>query len=61
MTPKELFKFANPYQIAKLLGISPSGCYRWNLTGKVPPLRLYELREKKPEWFENQTTEWIKK
>jgi hypothetical protein len=51
MTPQELFKLANPYQISKILGITPSSCYKWNVTGQIPPLRLYELKDKKPEWF----------
>jgi predicted site-specific integrase-resolvase len=51
MTLEQLFKKANPYQVAKILGITPSSAYKWRKEGEIPPLRLYELKEKRPEWF----------
>jgi predicted transcriptional regulator len=38
--------------IARILGVTAPACYKWKKSGNVPPLRLYELKEKKPEWFE---------
>ena len=45
----------NLSEIAKVLGVTAPACYKWKLSGEVPPLRLYELKEKKPEWFEEKT------
>lgn len=36
--------------LAKLLGITPSAISQWG--EEVPPLRMYELRDRKPEWFD---------
>ena len=38
--------------LAKLLGITPSAISQWG--AEVPPLRAYELKELKPEWFQAQ-------
>jgi Mn-dependent DtxR family transcriptional regulator len=51
MTVEEIQKFATLYQIAKILGVSPPSCYKWKETNKIPDLRLYQLKEKRPEWF----------
>jgi len=40
------------YKIAKVLNITVSAPYKWKKTGKIPALRLYELKEKKPHWFD---------
>lgn len=40
------------YKIAKELGITVSAPYKWKKKGKIPALRLYELKEKKPHWFD---------
>jgi len=37
------------YKLAKLLGITPQAVQAWGDT--IPALRLYQLRERKPEWF----------
>jgi predicted transcriptional regulator len=39
----------NANKLAALLGISPQAVSKWPET--IPPLRLYQLREKKPRWF----------
>jgi len=36
-------------KLAALLGITTQAVYLWG--DKVPPLRMYELRDLKPEWF----------
>ena len=41
----------NLSEVARVLGITAPAAYKWLKTGVVPPLRVYELREKKPEWF----------
>lgn len=44
------------YKLARLLGITPQAVQRWGDT--IPALRLYQLRDKKPEWFtESAATE----
>lgn len=52
MDIKTLETKATLYQVAKLLNLSPPAVYKWRKAGKIPTLRLYELKEKKPEWFE---------
>lgn len=37
------------YKLAKLLGITPQAVQAWGET--IPALRLYQLRERRPEWF----------
>lgn len=37
------------YKLAKLLGITPQAVQAWG--DIIPALRLYQLRERKPEWF----------
>jgi hypothetical protein len=50
MKVEELTKHATLYEIAKLLGMTPPSTYKWKKTG-VPLLRVYQLKELKPEWF----------
>lgn len=35
--------------LAKILGITSSAIHQWGET--VPPLRVFELKELRPEWF----------
>lgn len=51
MTLEKLLEYATLYEIAKILGLSPPSAYKWKEKGKIPELRLYQLREKRPEWF----------
>jgi DNA-binding transcriptional regulator Cro len=51
MKIEDLEKHATCYKIAKLLGVTPTSVYQWKRTGKIPPLRIYQLKEMKPEWF----------
>jgi transposase-like protein len=51
MSLEELEKKGTLYEIAKILGITASSAYKWRKIKHIPPLRLYELKEKKPEWF----------
>lgn len=43
----------NLSEIARILGITAPAAYKWG--SEVPMLRLYQLKEKKPEWFEEKT------
>ena len=52
MTLEQLLKETTLYKVAKVLGTTPSACYKWKKNGKIPALRLYELKEKKPHWFD---------
>lgn len=50
MTVEELMKHATLYRIAKILGMTPASVYKWKKAG-IPELRIYQLKEKRPEWF----------
>ena len=52
MPVSELLKHCTLYEAAKILGLTPPSVYKWNSTGKVPLLRVYQLRELRPQWFE---------
>ena len=54
MTVAELEKITSLYKVAKLLGVSAPSVYKWKAKDKIPALRLYQLKEKKPEWFEGK-------
>lgn len=54
MTVEELMKKANLSEVARLLNLSAPAVYKWKKTNKIPKLRLFELRELKPEWFKEQ-------
>jgi len=51
MTITELKQFATLYQVARILKISPPAVYKWEKKEQIPPLRLYQLKELRPEWF----------
>ena len=55
MTVAELEQKASLYKVAKILGLTAPAVYKWRETGKVPDLRVYQLKEKKPEWFSDFT------
>ena len=38
--------------LADLFGVSVQAVYRWARDGELPASRVYELRVKRPEWFE---------
>jgi len=54
MKIEDLEKHATCYRIAKMLGVTPTSVYQWKKTGKVPPLRVFQLKEMKPEWFKGE-------
>ena len=54
MTIDQLLKHANLSEVARILSLSAPAVYKWKKTGKVPDLRVYQLREKKPEWFKEE-------
>ena len=51
MTLEQLMKKTTLYKVSKALGVTPPAIYKWKKTGKIPPLRMYQLKEMKPEWF----------
>ena len=51
MTITELKQFATLYQVARILKISPPAVYKWEKKEQIPPLRLYQLKELRPEWW----------
>lgn len=51
MTITELKQFATLYQVAKILKISPPAVYKWEKKEQIPALRLYQLKELRPEWW----------
>ena len=54
MKLEKLMEFATLYEVAKILGLSPPSAYKWQKKGEIPALRLYQLKEKKPEWFKDE-------
>ncbi|ALP62382.1 Cro/CI family transcriptional regulator [Paraburkholderia caribensis] len=51
MTKSELINRAGGVaRLAKLLCVSSQAVSKWPDAG-IPPLRLYQLRDLKPEWF----------
>jgi len=51
MNIQDLQKHTTLYKVALLLDLTPPAVYKWRKSG-IPPLRLYQLKELKPEWFE---------
>lgn len=54
MKLSDLPKDVTLYQVAKVLGLSAPATYKYKKKGVIPPLRVYELKEKKPEWFKEK-------
>lgn len=54
MTFDELMKLTTVREVSKVLDISVPAIYKWKNTNTVPELRLFQLREKKPEWFKEE-------
>ena len=55
MTVEELEKKASLYKVAQVLNLTAPAVYKWRKKNVIPDLRLYQLREKKPEWFSDLT------
>lgn len=53
ITVEQLTKHVTLYKVAKILGMTPPSVYKWIKNG-IPPLRQYQLRELRPEWFDNK-------
>jgi hypothetical protein len=54
MTVTELEKITTLYKVGQMLGLTYPAVYKWRKTNKIPPLRLFQLKEMKPEWFLQQ-------
>lgn len=54
MTVEELMKKASLSDVARLLNLSAPAVYKWKKTNKIPPLRLFQLRELRPQWFKEE-------
>jgi DNA-binding transcriptional regulator YdaS (Cro superfamily) len=49
MTKQQAIQLAgSKAKLARLLGITPGAIFHWK---EIPVRRVYELKEKKPEWF----------
>jgi hypothetical protein len=49
MTKEEAIKLAGSQAaLARLLGVTRGAVFLWK---NIPPLRIYQLKEIKPEWF----------
>jgi hypothetical protein len=51
MTIEELQTKITLYKIAKELNLTYPAVFKWKKRGKIPPLRLFQLKEIHPEWF----------
>ena len=53
MKVEDIEKHMTCYALAKLLKVSPNAVYHWKKDkgGRIPELRIYQLKELKPEWF----------
>jgi len=51
MTIEELQTKTTLYKIAKELNLTYPAVFKWKKRGKIPPLRLFQLKEIHPEWF----------
>ena len=40
----------------EILGISAAAVHRWNENNRIPPLRMFQLRERRPDIFETIVT-----
>jgi len=50
MTKDQLVQLAGSQaKLARILGISRTAVNYWKQ--KIPPLRMYQLKELRPEWF----------
>jgi predicted transcriptional regulator len=56
MTVTELEKKTTLYKVGQLLGLTYPAVYKWRKTNKIPPLRLFQLKEMKPDWFTQEKT-----
>ena len=52
MTVEELEKKISLYKVARVLGLTAPAVYKWRKSGKIPGLRLYQLKELMPELFD---------
>jgi hypothetical protein len=51
MKVTDLPKEVTLYQLSKVLGITAPAAYKYKKVNKIPDLRVYQLKELKPEWF----------
>jgi hypothetical protein len=42
------------YELAKVLGITAPAAYKYKVRNKIPELRVYQLKELKPEWIKEE-------
>ena len=54
MKVTDLPKGVTLYELAKVLGITAPAAYKYKKNDKIPDLRVYQLKELKPEWFNEQ-------
>jgi len=54
MKVTDLPKNVTLYELAKVLGITAPAAYKYKKNNKIPDLRVYQLKELKPEWFKEE-------
>lgn len=53
-TKQAIHLAGSPTALARIFGITSAAVHQWG--EDLPRLRLYELREKRPEWFKETRT-----
>jgi hypothetical protein len=48
-TKRAITLAGSPTALSRILGITSAAVHQWG--DSLPKLRVYELREKRPEWF----------
>ena len=56
MKVTDLPKNVTLYELAKVLGITAPAAYKYKKNNKIPDLRVYQLKELKPEWVQDEIT-----
>ena len=56
MKVTDLPKGVTLYELAKVLGITAPAAYKYKKNNKIPDLRVYQLKELKPEWVQDEIT-----
>ena len=53
MTFNQAKKLAgSAYRLAAILGVTRQATTIWSRNKRIPPLRVYQLKDLHPEWFE---------
>jgi hypothetical protein len=53
-TQKAIDLAGSVLKLAHLMEVSAQSVYTWKEAGDLPPLRIYQLKALKPEWFKEK-------